>query len=505
MQITHYRTFVMLLSMLLGSLAGLYSQDYKGRIVIQGRELSQRGDSLILDFDMRIESRAVESSERVRIVPQLQGGSNSRSFPYVEIRGSNKDKMQKRSDKLGKTQAEPVPLYSAILAESKTDTVITYRYRGLYEDWMDDARLVLRQETESYKGKRRSVVTSFNNRVGLTIGEPYRIIPHVAYLLPPAEEKKRDISGTAFLDFRAGSSVIDASYLRNPEELAKIRRIIDSIRSDSDYRITGLSITGYASVEGSYAVNEDLSRRRAFALKDYMHQRLGIRTAQDQTRVEWTGEDWDTLVRLLEGRNDFAYRDQILMIIRHTDIFEGREKLLMDLAGGVPYRQMEKELFPLLRRVEYRIDFTVRPYNETESRNLLGKHMNSLSQRELFLAAQSYGLESTEFAEIIEAIYQMYPDSPTAANNMGALYLLNGDTANARKCLYRAPDGAIKENNTGILLMLEGYYQAAEESLKRAQQDGCREAALNLTELAKKRKDDERQKKIEQRRAKNNE
>lgn len=88
---------------------------------------------------------------------------------------------------------------------------------------------------------------------------------------------------------------------------------------------------------------------------------------------------------------------------------------------------------------------------------------------------------------------------------MGALYLLNGDTANARKCLYRAPDGAIKENNTGILLMLEGYYQAAEESLKRAQQDGCREAALNLTELAKKRKDDERQKKIEQRRAKNNE
>jgi hypothetical protein len=49
-----------------------------------------------------------------------------------------------------------------------------------------------------------------------------------------------------------------------------------------------------------------------------------------------------------------SYRDQVLNIIDHTPIWDARRKTgrlgeLMRLAGGEPYRQMEREFFPQLR------------------------------------------------------------------------------------------------------------------------------------------------------------
>ena len=52
-----------------------------------------------------------------------------------------------------------------------------------------------------------------------------------------------------------------------------------------------------------------------------------------------------------------AHRDEVLYLIDHVGIFAGRERKLMDLDKGAPYKYMLKEFFPALRRVEITVNY----------------------------------------------------------------------------------------------------------------------------------------------------
>lgn len=49
-----------------------------------------------------------------------------------------------------------------------------------------------------------------------------------------------------------------------------------------------------------------------------------------------------------------------MQIIDGMGIFDGREGKLMALEGGIPYREMLKEMFPLLRRVEIKVEYDLK-------------------------------------------------------------------------------------------------------------------------------------------------
>ena len=136
----------------------------------------------------------------------------------------------------------------------------------------------------------------------------------------------------------------------------KIRVTLDSITSNPDYEITGIYLTGYASPEGSYAQNEVLSRDRTRALRNYLLRRYSF--PENLYHVDWRGEDWIGLKRLilLYGMPN---EEQVLSIMENYSVFEGREKRLMDLNNGKPYRYMMKHFFPELRRVDYKITYKV--------------------------------------------------------------------------------------------------------------------------------------------------
>ena len=63
-------------------------------------------------------------------------------------------------------------------------------------------------------------------------------------------------------------------------------------------------------------------------------------------------EDWEGLRPLLKGK---PYEKAALFIIDNYGIFEGRERFLMEFAGGAPYKEMLRDLFPKLRRIEVHI------------------------------------------------------------------------------------------------------------------------------------------------------
>jgi len=51
--------------------------------------------------------------------------------------------------------------------------------------------------------------------------------------------------------------------------------------------------------------------------------------------------------------------EQVLSIMENYNVFEGREKCLMDLNNGKPYRYIMKHFFPKLRRVDYKITYKI--------------------------------------------------------------------------------------------------------------------------------------------------
>jgi len=180
----------------------------------------------------------------------------------------------------------------------------------------------------------------------------------VSDIVPKVETvKTRNETAKIYLAFVMGRSEIVSGFKNNADGLQRIQNLIHQLLDDPNATITGISIVGYASIEGNYIDNLTLSQQRAVALKDYIKSLYGIRDNHIFT-IWGAGEDWATLEELV-SRSNMSEKYRILDIIRNTDIFAGREKKLMDLAGGNPYRQMRDEMFPLLRRVECQIHYTV--------------------------------------------------------------------------------------------------------------------------------------------------
>ena len=192
------------------------------------------------------------------------------------------------------------------------------------------------------------------------------IQPKFNYIVPEQEfEKNRSEIGKAYLDFPQGSSVINPSFRRNPEELNKINQMIISLMSDPDVRVTTIEMRGYASPESTASYNLDLSSRRATAMREYFVSKNII--APGSILIGIGGEDWEGLKSLLISY-PVAYKEEILNIINTVQDLDQREQRIRNLGNGEPYRQIFRDLYPQLRRVDCRINFTARNFTVDEGK-----------------------------------------------------------------------------------------------------------------------------------------
>jgi hypothetical protein len=131
---------------------------------------------------------------------------------------------------------------------------------------------------------------------------------------------------------------------------------MSQIRSNPKARITSLSIVGYASPEERYITNEELSYQRALSVTKYLQPMYGI-SVRDCS-VYGMAEDWVRLRELVEA-SDIARKSEILQIIDSADHPDIKEAKLRRLAGGRPWKVMIDTMFPQLRRVDYKVEYTI--------------------------------------------------------------------------------------------------------------------------------------------------
>lgn len=156
--------------------------------------------------------------------------------------------------------------------------------------------------------------------------------------------------GAILIHFSQSATIIDRYYQENNTSLVILASVLKMIEVSDDSRVSKIVVAGFASPEGLLAENDRLARQRAFAVRDFILANSTVHA--DSIHLYNGSEDWRGL-RKLVAASDMEAKTEILRIIDNVPIKAGREKRLMDLAGGDPYRWMALHFFPKLRNAAY--------------------------------------------------------------------------------------------------------------------------------------------------------
>jgi outer membrane protein OmpA-like peptidoglycan-associated protein len=480
-----------------------------GQMRVLPKQLAKNGELMLIEMVFDMSTLQMRSIESITYTPIIVGQQEQYELPKLIIKGSGRLKADRRAEALSKappvvTMANQVgdnrnyPIYA--IEKFNRNLQIVYSVSVAYRNWMDDATVSLREETSGCCNEQLRMTQStitFENPVPRPrpepIPEPVRtnvdIQPQFKfnYIVPEQEiEKKRYDIGKAFLEFPQGGSAITPSYRNNTQELDKVNQMIFMISSDPDVVVTNIEMRGYASPEGSSQKNYELARARATAMRDYFARMLtNIPSNAFLTGVG--GEDWDGLKTLLSDYN-VDYKSDIILTINTVQDLDVREQRIVSLGNGAPYRQIYRDLYPQLRRVDCQVNYNVRNFTIEEGRRRLNDNSKLLSQYEMYQVAQTYPQGSHEFNQIFITAGRQFPDNEIANQNAASASLAEGNPTLAEEYLKKVQNTSSAEyaNCMGALCTLKGDYRMAEEYFIKAHTAGSNEATHNLRELEKK-------------------
>ena len=334
---------------------------YEGTVAIVPVRLEQQGKYLHIELDFRLNGVKVKSAKGIDFIPQLVSATDTCTLPQVSIKGRDEYLAYERRLAVmsaGEKRAYTKPYVVEKGNKRRSDT-LHYHYTLLYEPWMAAARLRVQRDEcgcgeTALMGTESVADTVTLERTPL----PPVVTPPLAYVEPVIEKvKSREVQAEAFLDFAVNKVDIRPEYMNNYRELAKIHALIDELKSDSGIVVKRLDIIGYASPEGTLAANKRLSEGRAAALRNYLASRYDF--PQDLYHIVFGGENWEGLTQALHSI-EMENKSEVLEIIETVPIESGRERKLMQLHGGAPYRYLLKHVFPGLRVVICKVSYEVK-------------------------------------------------------------------------------------------------------------------------------------------------
>ena len=344
------------------------------RIVPQ--RISVKNDSLYVQLRMDLNEVRVGRNRAFIFTPQLLGeGKQQLSLPAVVISGSIRDRQDRREAALS-FHKESIAPYLRIRDSRNVSKNITYRISIPYASWMRHAMLLLKQESRECCGNELLAVDTLQCDLGLAAVAGIPQLPVVKMKPHPEEAVKPKVvkpepavvtrpkstmvstskvasatteSVVLYFDYPIGKDDIHPDLKNNRYEIDKIDRLIAPLQRTHFASVKSVRICGYCSPDGNYGDNERLAEARSRFFSIYLRSMYGV--PRGLVKVSSVAEDWEGLVDLLM-RDNPPYRDAALRVISRYGIFNGREKYLMELQGGSPYKDMLRHFFPKLRRIE---------------------------------------------------------------------------------------------------------------------------------------------------------
>ena len=477
--------------------SGRAQEFYRGEMFVTGQQFSLADGRLNIDLSVDFEGLRMPSDESLTVTPVLISGENEQALPAVLINGTEKQKVYQRQQEFtGNGRPSPIP---AVVIRNDARMARSFRYRVAvpYQEWMKDALLLIRSQECACHGRQGSI---YEDKIADRLNLPKvrtsvwdtdtdrKYLTWVNFIEPaPDKDTLHAVTGSIPYfgkeqrDKRERPLGELSITKQNFEIYHRMRNALQDIRREAGTKLVKVKITGYGAPVGNLQKNEVDALVRSLKLKDYLREnRL---TAGTPLEVTWISEDWDSITALVK-QSDMMFREATLDLIGNVDIDKGRERMLMHLADGKPYRYLAEKIFPEVMRVDYRIEYTRQPLDAAESLRLFRTgERRALRLNEFFTVAGSYPQGSTEYNDVLDLAARLFPDSPEANINAAAVALTKGETAKARRYLERFATLPMAYNNMGILCLQEGNRDKAEVYLTMAAAAGVKQADKALKEL----------------------
>lgn len=425
-------------------------------VVITDFNAAHDGSRLNVAYNIDLSKLPKGINNETRIFPVVKNGNDSVRLESITVCGRNR---MIQAERTGAVRNNPGTTY---YRAGKVSTV-PYSASTEWQSWMDNADIDLVVENLGCCESRKNLADRSMAR--LNMGE--RPMDMQLEYITPVEErvKMRNARGEAYIDFVVNTTNIRPDYRNNPAELRKIQATIDSVKSDPDTKITSLTISGYASPEGSYANNERLAKGRTEALADYVRRLYTF--PKDLMKTSWVAEDWEGLRKMVVN-SSLAKKDAILAVIDSNLAPDVKDhKLAADFPSD--YRFMLTNWYPALRHSDYAVEYEVRKYTDPkEIAQVFKKNPYKLSLREFFIYAETLDPNSAEYADVFETAARMYPQDAVANLNAGNCAMRRGDYQAAAQYLAKAGDTAQAVYARGVLAAKTGEYKKAEDLFNEA-------------------------------------
>lgn len=437
-------------------------------VTVNDVKVERSESSLVVSMDLDASGLKVKSDREIRYLPVITDGNRRAELPVVVVAGRNRFIQNERHGSVAApdilTRAGHTIPYSAVVP---------------YEEWMQSSRLVLMEDecdcgfSTGMAAESDLATLDFVERV---------FAPRFVMVTPPAElVKTRSAKGSAYVDFPVNQTVISPAYRRNPEELAKIRQTIDAVATDPDSRVTSVEIVGFASPEGSYALNERLACGRSASLADYVRGLYSF--PADVMHTAWVAENWQGL-RDYVASSTLPDAKELLTVIDDSSLAPDAREWRLKSKYPEAYAYLLKNVYPGLRRSDYTVDYTVRSYvSPDEIKRVMATAPQKLSLNEIYVAANTMEPDSAPYREAFELAVRMYPDDPVANLNMAAIALRRDELPAAARYLAKAGTSPRAVYARGVLAAKQGKYAEALRLLQSAAGSGIPEATDAIGQL----------------------
>lgn len=398
------------------------------------------------------------------------------TLPAVIINGRNRSIKEQRS---GLTGGESENTYIVLTGNDAENKSVNYHIRTDYIPWMEQARLIVRQEVTG-------CACGGLLEEEQVLKEQLLYIPHPKAspeMECPKDFVPRKIQKDAFLIYPVNQTRLYPERYGNAGELEKIDSAMVYVQQNPDYEIRHIDITGFASPEGSYAHNVELAEGRAESLRTYICQRY--QTEPSLMEVRPGAENWEGLKQVLSN-SQLPYKDEILQLIDSIDNSDLREEAIRRVGGGQPYRTLLNTVYPNLRKNTFTISYISKERTLEEARKLADKQPQELNAYEFYNVAHRFYTEDKEaYRNLLLEAADTYPDNAIACNNAAGICLETGNLDKAEMYLNQTGNEPFTWNNRALLLWKKGKKEEALIWWKKAAAQGDQTAQENLKETEK--------------------
>lgn len=452
---------------------------YLSEISIDNRRIEKNAARQVeVSFEADLSGLDIKRQHSLQLVPVIVSADRAQeaALPPIVVNGKVRDRVQNRQEALGNDNPN-AGVQAVIRRKNGTEQAYSYRASAPFKQWMIGGELEIRGYVTGCAQCDEGHETNYTGEI-----LPPMTPAYARPFMEPKEEtvKRRTETKAARLQFRQDSHTIDPEYKDNRSETDSIRRSFAVVEDNKDLTITGVFVTGYASPEGSFDYNMALSERRAKAFARYLEKELQEIPA-GLYHVAWKGEDWDGTRKVVEQMPKLLKQREVLAIIdRSGSDKDAAEEELKALVPHDIYRRLLNEVYPVVRRNEYRIEYDVRQFTVEEGREMIKTRPDLMSVGEIQRVADSYGHGTPQYIDCLLAGARTYPADVTAVNNAALALIEAGRAEEAARMLEKAPhDGALL-NMLGAAYAETGQTERAGEAFTRAAEAGYAPAKDNL-------------------------